>query len=510
MDVQLVLAVNLMAISALSLFSALMQRRRDAASFGFVNLLVLAIGAATLYFAPESAGVVVALFFVPFVAAPTIFGALQDRMTRLGRFEKAARYAFLAAVFHPTPAMLLSATLARVAASPDPEERARAIAELAKTAPAPQRRMIEARLLVERGEWTQLLAASAAPETARQMSAYRLRALGELGRVEEMTRAFEDMKNRLPIEQTPFAWLFVLAFGGRSREVERLTATLKLDSEASSYWIAVARRHAGDAELARHAFERLAALPSANPSVLAARRQLARDWPEITPLSSQARATIESVAARIAAESARRTKGWRAAPMTLALLAVNAAMFVLETALGGSENPETLVSLGALWSPLVLEQGQYWRLLSATFLHYGEIHFGLNMLMLALIGRDVEHDVGPWRMLVFYLGGALFSSALVFLLMTGDAVRYTLYVGASGAIFALFGVVGALRWRDWRRHRESHDAFRASALALAMVVQIGADFLLPMSSLSAHLSGFVFGLFLGALVTPKRATPASA
>ena len=92
----------------------------------------------------------------------------------------------------------------------------------------------------------------------------------------------------------------------------------------------------------------------------------------------------------------------------------------------------------------------------------------------------------------------------------GDAVRYTLYVGASGAIFALFGVVGALRWRDWRRHRESHDAFRASALALAMVVQIGADFLLPMSSLSAHLSGFVFGLFLGALVTPKRATPASA
>ena len=77
MDVQLVLAVNLMAISALSLFSALMQRRRDAASFGFVNLLVLAIGAATLYFAPESAGVVVALFFVPFVAAPTIFGALQ-------------------------------------------------------------------------------------------------------------------------------------------------------------------------------------------------------------------------------------------------------------------------------------------------------------------------------------------------------------------------------------------------------------------------------------------------
>ena len=67
------------------------------------------------------------------------------------------------------------------------------------------------------------------------------------------------------------------------------------------------------------------------------------------------------------------------------------------------------------------------------------------------------------------------------------------------------GVVGALRLKDWRRHRATLDAFRASALGLAMLVQIAADFLLPMSSLAAHLSGFVFGLTAGLFVTPKRA-----
>lgn len=504
MDFQLILAVNLMAISALSLLAALIQRRSDALSFAAVNALVLLAGAAALRLAPDHAGVIVAFLFLPFVAAPMIFGAQQNRMSRLGRLDKAARYAFFAAVFHPTPTMLLSATLARVAALPDPEERARAIAELAKTAPAPQRRMIEARLLAERGEWEKLLEACAAPETARQMSAYRLRALGELDRVEEMTRVFEEMKNRLPIEQTPFAWLFALAFGGRPADVERLATNLLLDPEASSYWIAVARRCAGETDAARDAFERLAAVSSSSPSALAARRQLAQDWAAPASLSPQARATIESVAARVAAESARHTNRWRLARATLALIAINSAMFVLEIALGGSENGETLVSLGALWSPLVLEQGQYWRMLTATFLHYGEIHFGLNMLMLGLIGRDVEHEIGSWRMLAIYLGGALFSSAFVLALMKTDAVEYTLYVGASGAIFALFGIVGALRWRDWRLHRASLDAFRASALVLAMLVQIGADFLLPMSSLAAHLSGFALGLVMGGLTERRR------
>lgn len=505
MDFQLILAVNLMAVSALSLVAAAMQRRRDLISFSLVNALVLLVGAAALQFIPDVAGYAVALVFAPFVAAPMIFGGLQTRMTRLGRADAAARYARLAAFFHPTATMRLSAALTQAAALPDPEARARAIAEIAERAPAGQAEMIEARLLADRGDWAALLALAEAPRAARLLSAYRLRALGELGRVEELPRAYEEVKKRLPIEQTSLAWLFVLAFAGKTREVERLaTQGLRLEPDAGAYWIAVAHRHAGENEAARRAFERLAAAPEGAAAGIAARRQLAREWAPPAPLSPQSRAIVESVASRVMTESARRAGGWRFARVTLALIALNAATFVLEIALGGSQNLDTLISLGAMWSPLVLERGQFWRLVTATFLHYGEIHFALNMLMLALIGRDVEQEVGSARMLAFYLGGALFSSALVLALMKSESVEYTLYVGASGAIFALFGVVGALRWRDWREHRASLDAFRTLALALAMIVQIGADFLLPMSSLAAHLSGFVFGVVAGAFVVPKR------
>ncbi len=106
-------------------------------------------------------------------------------------------------------------------------------------------------------------------------------------------------------------------------------------------------------------------------------------------------------------------------------------------------------------------------------------------------------------MLAVYFGGALFSSLIVLAVMTAGA-GYGLYVGASGAIFALFGVIGVLRVKDWLRHRASLDAFRATALGLAMLVQIAADFLLPMSSLAGHLSGFAFGLFAGLFLGATR------
>jgi rhomboid protease GluP len=171
-------------------------------------------------------------------------------------------------------------------------------------------------------------------------------------------------------------------------------------------------------------------------------------------------------------------------------------------AFGGSQDAQTLIALGALWAPLALH-GEYWRILTATLLHYGPLHFALNMIMLALIGRDLEHEAGSLSVLAVYLGGALFSSVVVLASMASGAVGYGLYVGASGAIFALFGAIAVFRVKDWLRHRASLDAYRVTALGFAMLVQIAADFLLPMSSLTAHLSGFVFGLVAGLLITPK-------
>jgi rhomboid protease GluP len=503
MDFQTILAVNLMALSALSLLLDLMQRRGGPHSFAFVNALVLFIGAFALWFFPQEAGKLVSLAFFPLVAAPMTLAALQSRHTRAGRLEQAARCADLAALFHPTRAMRLSAAYARAAAIDDPREKARAFAALAAEAPPEQAAAIETRLLAERGDWAKALALSQNPENARQLSAYRFRALGETGRIEELMRDYARSADSTPLEQIAFSWLFVLAFGGRPREVDALVAhLLRLDPDSAAYWIAVAQKRAGEEAPARATFERLAVSLKETPAAIAARRQLAAPWGEPAPLSPRAQEIVEGVAARVDLECARATRGWRLPPVTLTLLVVNSAMFAAETAFGGSQDLQTLIRLGALWAPLALH-GESWRLITATLLHYGPLHFALNMVMLALIGRELEDEIGGWRLLAAYLGAALISSVVVLAVMIMGA-GYGLYVGASGAIFGLFGVVGALRMKDWLRHRASLDAFRATALGLAMLVQIAADFILPMSSLAAHLSGFGFGLLVGIIVEPKR------
>jgi rhomboid protease GluP len=502
MNFQTVLALNLMALSALTLLLDLLQRREGPKSFALVNAMVLAVGAYGLWRAPQEAGWLVALVFLPLVATPMALGALQSRYTRAGRLETAARCADLAAFFHPTPAMRLAAAYARAAAIEDPREKARAFAALAAEAPPEQAAAIETRLLAERGDWVKALTLAQNPENARQLAGYRFRALGETGRIEELMRDYARSADSTPLEQTAFSWLFVLAFGGRPREVEELaTKIMHFDPDTTAYWIAVAEQHAGIAEPARATFERLALSLRETPSAIAARRQLASDWAPHAPLSPRAQEIVEGVAARVVAESARQDRGWRLPPVTLTLIIINAVMFLLEIALGGAQDVSTLIRLGALWAPLVFS-GEGWRILTASFLHYGVLHFALNMTMLALIGREIEHETGSLRTLAVYFGAALVSSLVVLAVMIIGA-GYGLYVGASGAIFGLFGAVAALRIRDWLKHRASLDAFRATTLGVAMLVQIAADFLLPMSSLSAHLSGFFFGLLVGFFLKQK-------
>lgn len=497
MNFQAVLALNLMALSTLSLLLGRMGGGRGARSFALLNLFVLLLGGYGLWRLPDDAGNLVALVFVPLVAAPLTLHAFQERFARAGRLDAAARCADLAALLHPSPDMRLSAAVARASAIEDPRERARAFSALAAEAPAEQAAVIETRLLADRGDWERALALTLDPENARPLAAYRLRALGETGRVEEMIQDYARSVETIPVEQTAFAWLFVLAFGGRPKETEALANRLmRLGAETADYWIATAQRHAGDEAGARAIFEGLAVSRRETMATMSARRQLARDWTPPEPLSPAALDIVEGVAARVMKESARREQGFRLPPATLALILVNALVFAAEVALGGSQNAETLIRLGALWAPYALH-GESWRILSAAFLHYGALHFALNMMMLALIGRELEQEAGAARLLVAYLGGAAFSSFMVLALMARGVVGYGLYVGASGAIFAAFGVIVVFRMKDWRSRRASLDALRARALGLAMLVQLGADFLLPMSSLTAHLSGFGFGLLLG-------------
>jgi membrane associated rhomboid family serine protease len=122
--------------------------------------------------------------------------------------------------------------------------------------------------------------------------------------------------------------------------------------------------------------------------------------------------------------------------VTRALIGINVAVYLLTLAAGASVNGVggRVYDDGVLHGPYVAD-GDWWRLVTAMFMHYGPFHLAMNMYSLWLLGSALESALGRWRYLMLYLVSGLAGSAGA-LLLSPDAKT----LGASGAIF---GVIGA-------------------------------------------------------------------
>jgi membrane associated rhomboid family serine protease len=151
--------------------------------------------------------------------------------------------------------------------------------------------------------------------------------------------------------------------------------------------------------------------------------------------------------AGVAQGKARVTTGVRRAAfdgtgalVTKTLIALNVLVFLANLAQGSSFSrvQGSIFEKGALYigSPVAggLADGEWWRLITSTFLHAGLFHLGLNMLVLWFVGAPVEQAIGRGRYLALYIVSGLAGSAGA-LLLSPDVVT----VGASGAIFGILG-----------------------------------------------------------------------
>jgi membrane associated rhomboid family serine protease len=138
----------------------------------------------------------------------------------------------------------------------------------------------------------------------------------------------------------------------------------------------------------------------------------------------------------------RVTKGVRraafdgtAAKVTKALIGINVAVYVAELAQGGGVYGvnSTIYEKGFLYAPFVA-QGDWWRLMTAAFLHYGPFHLLLNMVGLYWFGSLLERRIGSGRFVLLYLVSGLAGSAGALVVSPTSAT-----VGASGAIFGILG-----------------------------------------------------------------------
>jgi membrane associated rhomboid family serine protease len=169
--------------------------------------------------------------------------------------------------------------------------------------------------------------------------------------------------------------------------------------------------------------------------------------------------------------------------VTLTLIAVNVAVFVLELATGIPGG--TIFQHGAMQSQVVAD-GDYWRLVTAAFLHLNILHIVFNMYALYLFGPFAERALGTARYVFTYFTMAVASSVFVYWL--ADPAVAT--VGASGAIFGIFGLVLVLLIRAKQDVRTL-----LALLAINALISTQGNI-----SWQGHLGGFISGCVIGAVI----------
>ncbi len=181
--------------------------------------------------------------------------------------------------------------------------------------------------------------------------------------------------------------------------------------------------------------------------------------------------------------------------LVVANLAVFAAMLFAGAGLWHAPNTVQL-DWGANFGPAT-KDGEWWRLATAMFLHFGLLHLAINMVALVEAGRFVERFLGPARFLLLYLGSGL-AGNLLSLVMQGDR---GISGGASGAVFGVYAALLHALWQE--RNALAKPEFRwlfwggtvftAFNIALGMVIK-GIDN-------GAHVGGFIFGLLAAVVLT---------
>jgi len=190
--------------------------------------------------------------------------------------------------------------------------------------------------------------------------------------------------------------------------------------------------------------------------------------------------------------------------ITNVLIAICVGVYVIGVALSGAGSviegatEKVMVRLGAE-QPFLVASGQYWRLFTSIFLHFGILHLALNMYALFIIGNVVESELGRIRYLALFLVTGWFSSAIAYwltppLVAVQGGLTLQISAGASGAIFGLFGVFLAYNYR--RRHLAFY-ANRTRQMLMLIVLNIVFTFAIPGISWQAHVGGLVAGLIAG-------------
>jgi rhomboid protease GluP len=243
--------------------------------------------------------------------------------------------------------------------------------------------------------------------------------------------------------------------------------------------------------------------------------------PEILPPHSQS-----------APPPPRQRRNWTSAPATYLLLGINCAVYVVMVLCGVSAiNPtvDQLMHWGADNAGNVLIAGEWWRIVSAMFVHVGIIHLATNMWCLWNLGLLAEPLMGSTGLLAVYIltgaAGNLLSTLVNWSESYTDWMKYHdigVFPAGAGASGAVFGIAGALivllkskrlpiPQYELKRLRKSVIYFAAINLVIGFSISFGTDVIGRGIHIDnyAHLGGFSCGLLFAVPLVPRIGSPRS-
>lgn len=184
---------------------------------------------------------------------------------------------------------------------------------------------------------------------------------------------------------------------------------------------------------------------------------------------------------------------------TILLIVINVVVFFALSFQGMTENVMFMLDKGAMYVPYVLEYGEYYRMVTSVFLHFGFDHLINNMISLGFLGWQLEQEVGKIKFLLIYFISGIAGNVLsgVWELFTGD---YAVSAGASGAVF---GIIGALLYIAMRNYGRIGDV-SGRGLVFMVVLTLYHGFTSTGVDNFAHIGGFITGFVLGVLLYWKR------
>ena len=182
------------------------------------------------------------------------------------------------------------------------------------------------------------------------------------------------------------------------------------------------------------------------------------------------------------------------------LIALNVLVFVFLEMIGSTEDAGFMVKWGAIYLPLVLSKGEYYRLLTAMFLHFGASHLVNNMLVLSVLGERLEMALGHIKYLVFYILSGLLANIISACVQFQHIYKQAdVSAGASGAIF---GAAGGLIYAVAVNHGQL-GGLTSRQLGFMVLLTLYHGFTSKGVDNAAHLGGLLAGFFLAAVMYRK-------